>query len=432
MAGSKTHQQVDREAATPHTTPHVVIVGAGAVGVAAGLHLQLAGARVTLLDRGAPGEGATYANGAVIGEDHVVPVATPSVLTDLPRMLFNSKSPLAVRWSYLPKLTPWLWHFVKRARWSEVERVSHALRDLLEGCMASFDPLLEAAEAHDMLRKTGWLGLYETKAGFDGYQRSLEVQRRRGVRAEVIPAEELRQLEPALGASQRFHAGIYYPDVGYVSDSLGLVQVLARAFRQRGGRILREEVYDFEIGVEGPEAVLTDRGRHACDRLVIAAGAYSRTLARRLGSDPLLDTERGYSLTLPNPGVRPRMPVCSTERGQVCTPIDAGLRLAGTVELAGLDAPPDWRRADMLLENAQRWFPGVDGEGAVRWMGFRPSMPDSLPVISRSPRFANTVFAFGHGHCGLMLSARTGELVRDLTLDRPTGIDVSPFRVDRF
>jgi D-amino-acid dehydrogenase len=211
-----------------------------------------------------------------------------------------------------------------------------------------------------------------------------------------------------------------------------LVQALAGAVRQQGGRILREEVRDFEVGADGPEAVLTDRGRHPCDRLVIAAGAHSRALTRRLGSDPPLDTERGYSLTLPNPGVRPRMPVYSTERGQVCTPIDAGLRLAGTVELAGLDAPPDWRRADLLLENARRWFPELEGEGAARWMGFRPSMPDSLPVISKSPRFANTVFAFGHGHCGLMLAARTGELVRDLILDRPTGIDVSPFRVDRF
>ena len=412
--------------------PHVVIVGAGAVGVAAGLQLQLAGAQVTLIDRGAPGEGATFANGAVIGEEHVVPVATPGVLRQLPRMLLDGKSPLAMRWSYLPQLAPWLWHFVKSARWSEVERISHALTDLLNGCMGAFTPLLDVAQSRDMLRKTGWLGLYETKAGFDGYQRSLALQRRRGVRAEVIPAEELRQLEPALGDGARFHAGIYYPDVGYAADGLGLVQALARAFRQQGGRILREEVRDFEMGPDGPHAVLTDRGRHACGRLVIAAGAHSRALTKRLGSDPPLDTERGYSLTLPDPGVRPRIPVYSTERGQVCTPIDAGLRLAGTVELAGLDAPPDWKRADLLLENARRWFPGLEGEAAARWMGFRPSMPDSLPVISKSPHNANTVFAFGHGHCGLMLSARTGELVRDLTLDRPTGIDVSPFRVDRF
>ncbi len=416
----------------PSRGPQVVIVGAGAVGVAAGLQLQLAGAQVTLIDRGAPGEGATYANGAVIGEEHVVPVATPGVLRQLPRMLLDGKSPLAVRWSYLPQLAPWLWHFVKSARWSEVERISHALTDLLDGCMGAFTPLLDVAESRDMLRKTGWLGLYETKAGFDGYQRSLDLQRRRGVRAEVIPAAELRQLEPAVGDGARFHAGIYYPDVGYAADGLGLVQALARAFRQQGGRILREEVRDFEIGAHGPDAVLTDRGRHACDRLVIAAGAHSRALTKRLGSDPPLDTERGYSLTLPNPGVRPRMPVYSTERGQVCTPIDAGLRLAGTVELAGLDAPPDWKRADLLLENARRWFPGVDGAGAARWMGFRPSMPDSLPVISKSPHHANTVFAFGHGHCGLMLAARTGELVRDLTLDRPTSVDVAPFRVDRF
>jgi D-amino-acid dehydrogenase len=410
----------------------VVVAGAGAVGVACGLQLLMAGCRVTLIDRGAPGEGASYANASVIGEEHVVPVATPAVLRKLPRMLFDSTSPLAVRWSYLPTLAPWLWRFLKSARPGEVERISHALADLLGGCMDAYSPLLEAAGQPDMLRRTGWLGVYETKRGFDAYRSSLDLQQRRGVRAEVVPAEELRQLEPALGDTARFHAGIYYPDVGYAADNYQLVRALARAFRERGGRILREEVRDFDVGAHGPDQVVTDRNRHPCDRLVVAAGAWSRDLTRKLGSDPPLDTERGYALTLPQPAVTPRMPIYSTERGQACTPIDRGLRLAGTVELAGLDAPPDWRRADLLLDNAKRWFPGLDGTDARRWMGFRPSMPDSLPVISKSPHHANTVFAFGHGHCGLMLAARTGELVRDLTLDRPTVIDVAPFRVDRF
>jgi D-amino-acid dehydrogenase len=166
---------------------------------------------------------------------------------------------------------------------------------------------------------------------------------------------------------------------------------------------------------------------------VVAAGAWSRPLARRLGTDLPLDTERGYHLQLPREAaVRPRLPVYSTERGQVCTPLAAGLRLAGTVELASLEAPADWRRADLLLANARRWFPEIDGRGAQRWLGFRPSMPDSLPVIARAPKVANAVLAFGHGHCGLMLGARTGELVRDLVLDRLPEIDVAPFRADRF
>ena len=169
-----------------------------------------------------------------------------------------------------------------------------------------------------------------------------------------------------------------------------------------------------------------------CDATVIAAGAWSKHLAAQLGSRPPLDTERGYHLHLPAPGVMPRLPVYSTERAFVCTPLETGLRVAGTVELGGLDAPPDWRRAEVLGHHARRWLPGLEAEGARRWMGFRPSMPDSLPVISASPRHANAFFAFGHGHCGLGLAARTAALIADLAAGRKPAIDMAPYRVDRF
>jgi D-amino-acid dehydrogenase len=410
----------------------VVVVGAGVVGVCAAMQLQREGARVTVLDRQAPGEGASYGNMSIIGEDSVVPIATPGVLKQLPRMLMDPLSPLAIRWPYVPQLLPWLWRFLKAARPAEVERISKALADLLDGAIDAFKPLLEEAGEPDMLRRTGWLCVYETERGFRAYRHSLELQRRRGVRVDVLGGGELRQLEPALGDTDRFHKGVYYPDVCYAGDNYKLVRVLARAFRQRGGRILREEVSDFEIGPEGPSAAVTQKGRHTFDRLVIAAGAWSRPLIRRLGCDVPLETERGYQLTLNDPETRPRTPVFSTERGMVCTPIDAGLRIGGTVELGGLEAPPDWRRADVLLRNAQRWFPDLTDRDSSRWMGHRPSMPDSMPVISRAPDFHNTVFAFGHGHCGLMLSARTGEMVRDLVLDRDPSVDPAPFRADRF
>jgi D-amino-acid dehydrogenase len=412
--------------------PRVVVVGAGVVGICAALHLQREGARVVVLDPQAPGEGASFGNMSIIGEDMVVPVATPGMLKQLPRMLMDPMSPLAIRWSYVPHLFPWLWRFLKAARPGEVERISRALAGLLDGAVEAFTPLLAEAGAADMLRRTGWLCVYESERGFRGYRGSLELQRRRGVRAEVLDAGELRQLEPALADSGRFHKGIYYPDVCYASDNYRLVRVLARAFRERGGRVLREAAADFDIGPEGPRGVVTEKGTHACEHVVIAAGAWSHRLTRKLGTEIPLETERGYHLTLTDPETRPRMPVFSTERATVCTPIDAGLRIGGTVELAGLDTPPDWRRADILLKTAQGWFPELTGANASRWMGHRPSLPDSMPVISRAPRFPNTVFAFGHGHCGLMLAARTGEMVRDLVLDREPAVDPTPFQADRF
>ncbi len=408
----------------------VVVIGAGIVGVCSALSLQRAGFRVTLLERDAPGQGASFGNGAVIGEEAVVPVATPGILRKAPGMLLDPRGPLALRWSYLPRIAPWLLRFAAASRPKRVEQISIALAALLEGTFAAFDRLLEAADAADMLRRTGWLCVYETEAGLEAYRPMLELQRRRGVSFDILDRDAVREFEPALGPI--FARAVYYPDVAYALDSLRLVQVLAEIFGRHGGTLKRAEARGFEIGPDGPRAVLTEAGPVPCDAVVVAAGAWSKRLAAELGSAPPLDTERGYHVQFAAPGVVPRLPVYSTERGIIATPLEAGLRVGGTVELGGLEAAPNWDRARVLLEQSQRWFPGLRTEGHSRWMGFRPSMPDSLPVIGRSPRFSNAIFAFGHGHCGMMMGARTGEIVAALAAGRDPGIDMSPYRVDRF
>ena len=409
---------------------HVVVIGAGIVGVCSALALLRAGFRVTLLERDAPGQGASFGNGAVIGEAAVVPVATPGLLRKVPGMLLDPRGPLALRWSYLPRIAPWLLRFAAASRPQRVEQISIALAALLEGSFAAFDRLLEMADAADMLRRTGWLCVYETEAGLEAYRPMLELQRRRGVSFDILDRDALREFEPALGPI--FARALYYPDVGYALDSLRLVQVLAEAFGRRGGTLKRAEARGFEIGPDGPRAVLTEAGPVPCDAVVIAAGAWSKRLAAELGSRLPLDTERGYHVQFAAPGVAPRLPVYSTERGIIATPLEVGLRVGGTVELGGLKAAPNWDRARVLLEQAKRWFPGLRTEGHSRWMGFRPSMPDSLPVIGRSPRFANAIFAFGHGHCGMMMGARTGEIVAALLAGRDPGLDMTPYRADRF
>lgn len=409
---------------------HVVVIGAGIVGVCAALCLQRTGFRVTLMERDAPGQGASFGNGAVIGEEAVVPVATPGILRRVPGMLLDPRGPLALRWSYLPRIAPWLLRFAAASRPRRVEAISIALAALLEGTFAAFDRLLEAADAGDMLRRSGWLCVYETEAGFEAYRPMIELQRRRGVSFDILDREPLREFEPALGPI--FARAVYYPEVGYALDSLRLVQVLAAAFGRCGGTLKRAEARGFEIGPEGPRAVLTEAGPLPCDAVVIAAGAWSKRLAAELGPAPPLDTERGYHVQFAAPGVAPRLPVYSTERGIIATPLEVGLRVGGTVELGGLKAAPNWDRARVLLEQAKRWFPGLRTQGHGRWMGFRPSMPDSLPVIGRSPRFANAIFAFGHGHCGMMMGPRTGEIVAALLAGRDPGLDLTPYRADRF
>ena len=410
--------------------PPIIVVGAGIVGVCCALYLLRDNHRVILMDRGAPGEGTSFGNGSIITEEAVVPVQTPGVAGKVPGMLLDPLGPLAIRWSYLPKIAPWLYHFIRASDPGRVEEASIALASLLDGALAAYDPLVDAAGIRGMIRRSGWVSVYETEAGFKSYKPLLEIQRRRGVNFEVVGPEELRQLEPSLAPI--FVRGVFYPDVSHTVNNFRFVQELAAAFIRLGGEIRQQAVVGFEQRDDRVSAVVTEAGATNCRNVVIAAGAWSKKLAVLLGSKPPLDTERGYHLTLPHPGINQRLPIYSTERGIVCTPLENGMRIAGTIELGGLDAPPDWRRADVLYENAGRWFPGLDRQDESRWMGHRPSMPDSVPVIGPAPRCPNAIFAFGHGHCGLSLAARTGVLVSALVAGRDPGIDMAPYRVDRF
>lgn len=409
---------------------HFAVIGAGIVGVCSALSLQREGFRVTLIDRNGPGEGASFGNGAIFGEEAVVPVATPGVLWRVPGMLADPLGPLAIRWSYLPRLTPWLLRFMAASGTRRVEDISIALGALMEGALAAYTPLLAQADATDMIRRTGWVSVYESEAGFRRYRPMLELQRRRGVSLEVLEPEALRQLEPSLAPI--FARAVLYPEVGYSVNTLRMVQVLAGAFQKNGGTLHRATVRGFDIGPQGPRSVQTESGPVPCDAVVVAAGAWSKPLAAQLGVSVPLETERGYHVQFPEPVIAPRLPVFSTERAFVATPLEIGLRCAGTVELGGLEAPPNWARAEILARHARRWFPGLRTEGATRWMGFRPSMPDSLPIIGRSPRFSNVILAFGHGHCGMILGARSGALVAALAADRDPGLDMIPYRADRF
>lgn len=413
-----------------NTPRHVAVIGAGIVGVCAALYLQRDGHRVTLIDRQGPGEGASKGNAAVIAAESCVPVATPGILWRVPGMLIDPLSPLAIRWRYLPRLAPWLWEFVKASSPARVEEISIALRPLLARAVESYVPLLKNAGIDDMLRRTGWLGVYESERKFAAAQSDLALQRRRGVQMQVLPPEEIRQFEPSLAPIYK-HA-VYFPENAYVTDNYRLVQGLAESLVRDGGAVLREEVRDFEIGPDGPTHVVTDRTRHAVDAVAIACGAWSKALARRLGHRPLLDTERGYHVMFPNSGVAPRLPIYSGDHGFAVTPLEHGLRFAGTVELGGLEAPPNFARAQVLVERGRRMFPQLNEAGRTEWMGFRPSMPDSVPVISGSDRHRNAVFAFGHGHIGLTLGAVTGRLVADLVAGRDPGLDMRPYRIDRF
>jgi D-amino-acid dehydrogenase len=408
----------------------VLVIGAGIVGSAAALWLQRDGHQVTVVDKAGPGEGASKGNASVIAIESCIPVATPGILWDVPRYLSDPLGPLAIRWSYLPKLAPWLWRFVRASGDAQVEEISIALRALLVEALAAHKELARAAGCADIIQDTGWLGIFESDARFQSYQWDLELQKRRGVKFEVLKAEEIRQFEPSLQPIYR-HA-VYYPENSYVLDNSRLVRTLAEDVTRNGGRIVVDEIRDFEIGADGPKAAIGRNGRYDFDAVVVAAGAWSRVLSAKLGENVPLETERGYHVTLPHAEKRPRMPLYSGDHSFAVTPLEVGLRFAGTVELGGLELPPNPGRNEVLIKHGRRMFGALEERGRSDWMGFRPSMPDSKPVIDRGRRFKNAFFAFGHGHVGLTLGPITGKLIADLVSDRRPAIDLRPFAVDRF
>jgi D-amino-acid dehydrogenase len=408
-----------------------VVVGAGIVGVCSALYLQRDGWAVTLVDPDPPGDGCSFGNAGLIASAAVMPVATPGVLADVPRMLTDPLSPLTIRWSYLPRLLPWLIGFLRASTPARVEEISVALASITTRVFDDFAPLVQQSGAGDLMIRRGYIGAYRNPAKLAGMRADIAMRRRRGVRVEELGPDELRQLEPAL--ARDVVGGYHLPETGHTVNPLALTQRLAADFQSRGGAIRRARVIDFtDITDAGPRAVMTDGGPIACDLVVIAAGAYSRALAAKLGADVPLDTERGYHTVLPRPGLELRLPVMSGDGGFAITPMSDGIRLAGTVEFGGVDAAPDYRRIAPLIAQAKALLPGLDTRGGSQWMGRRPSMPDSLPVIGRSPRHRNALLAFGHGHLGLTLSATTGRLIADLAGDRAPAVDLAPFRPERF
>lgn len=412
----------------------IVVIGAGIVGACGAAYLQRDGRDVLLLDHGEPGMGASFGNGGMLSASSIVPVAMPGTLGKVPRWLIDAEGPLAIRWSYLPRLVPWLARFAAASAPARVEAQARALRALLKDSLEHFAPLLRDAGAEALVRRQGMLYLYGSEAAWRGDLRAMDLRRRNGVVIEEIERRALGEREPDLGAAVT-HAR-FIPDNGFTTNPLRLVQTLVRQIAARGGRVVQERVLGFETNDAQVTAVRTDRGRHPASAVVLAAGAWSSALAAQLGDPVPLDTERGYHVVVKDPEKTVRTPAIFVDGAFGITPMEDGLRLAGTVELGGLEAGANWARADAILNRGRRILPGLlerhDESRLSRWLGFRPSLPDSLPVIGTSSRYANAYYAFGHGHVGMCAAPLTGKLLSELIGGKSLSIDIGPFSPRRF
>jgi D-amino-acid dehydrogenase len=411
-------------------TADVVVVGGGLVGVCAALWLQQSGRAVTLVERSDPGAGASGHNGGVFNVGECVPTGTPGVLRSVPRMLIDPMSPLVIRYPYLPRLAPWLVRFILASRRSRVEEISIALKALTDRAMEGYAPLLRGMPAGALVRDGGLLQAYRSVEAFDADRFSHALRTRRGVRAEILDGPGIEKLDQSLAG--RFQRAVYMPEPSFTPDPREFTRALAEQFTDAGGILRRAAVDGFEERDGRVQAVITTVGRIPAESVVIAAGAWSRRLVRRLGFDVPLDTERGYGVHLPNPGVSMRLPVIAADLHIGFRPTPTGLQVLGIDELASVSAPPRFAIIDRVLRSARVVFPDLGTDGATRWMHCRPSMPDSLPIIGRHPRYVNAYMAFGHGHKGLGLAGITGRLICELIDGESPSVDLRPYRPTRF
>jgi len=409
---------------------HITIIGAGIVGIATACYLRRDGHDVTVVDMRPPGEYCSFGNAGILSPGSCVPLATPGVLWNVPGYLADPMGPLTVRWSYLPRAMPWLLRFLAASDSKRVACIADALRALLKDTFDAYQPLVARAGVSDLIRRTGYIVVYRSRRAYAGDAIAWKLRRERGVIIEELNSAEIRRRVPQLVGD--YEVGLYLPEQGYCANPERLTKSLAAQLVRDGGKVLQRKVLDIEISGEKSRALLTDGGRLPVETLVICAGAHSNEFTAKLGDAVPLEAERGYHVTYSDPRVELPLPVFMPEHKFFVTPMEMGLRIAGQSEFAGIDAEPNYGRADILARHMRRILPGISPADTTKWMGRRPSMPDSMPVIGRARRFANVYYAFGHGHVGLCGGAPTGRIIAGLIAGREPGLDLRPYSAERF
>jgi D-amino-acid dehydrogenase len=409
---------------------NVTIIGAGILGMSTAVYLRREGHEVTVVTEHVPGEYTSFGNAGMLNNSGCVPQAMPGVIWKVPGYLTDPLGPLVVRPSYWLKAMPWLLRFLANANEKQAEHASIALYALIKDTVPVYEELASYAGVSDLVRRTSFLVAYETEKAYESEALAWKLRRDRGVETELLDAAGIRKLVPQLAPD--YVRGVHVLDQGYVTNPERLVKALAARFQQDGGRLVQRKVLDLDFDGQRVRGLVTDAGPLPVETLVVAAGVHSGELCEKLHEPVPIEAERGYHVTYSDPGLQIPLPVHVSGAKVFVTPMEMGVRMAGQAEFAGIYAEPNYQRAEVLETHMKRMFPGTRTTDSTRWMGRRPSMPDSLPVIGPSLKQDNVFYAFGHGHLGLCGGAPTGKLIADLVGGRKPAIDLSPFRVDRF
>lgn len=416
---------------------HIVVIGGGIVGACTALALQKDGHRVTILEPAAPGgeQAASYGNGAFLSPGSIIPMSMPGLWKKVPGFLLDPHGPFTIRWQYLLKLAPWLIRFVNAGSTpAKATRTAAILSTLLADAPEQHLALAAACGLEGLIRQDGLLYVYPDKAAFASEAFSWQLRRDNGIQWRELEGAALHEFEPAL--NRRYTFAVLVERGGHCLDPGGYVRGLVERFVAQGGELVQGRAEGFNIHAGQLHGVRADRNVIACHGAVIAAGIHSKALAHSVGDAVCLESERGYHVEIANPASAPHLPVMPADGKMANTLTRAGLRASGQVELASVDAAPDWKRADILLHHLLKTYPGLGDDPSKlsisRWQGNRPSTPDGLPVIAQSAATPDVVHAFGHGHVGLASAPMTGQIVASLFANRPAPIDIRPFAASRF
>ncbi len=408
----------------------VVVVGAGIIGVAIAYDLARRGREVTLLDRGPVGMGASYGNMASIAVTEFMPASRPAVWRQMPGWMLDPEGPVRVRPAYVPKLVPWFARFLAASRPSKLRELEAQGAALCARVYDDLLPLLRDTGLEHELTEEGCLSLYTDETEFKADRDHIEILERFGFPHEVIGRQAIQALEPEL--SDKIGLAVLFPQNRSLRDPHRLVTSLADRFTALGGRIEQAEVAGFDRS-DRITGVRLEGGRTiTADELVLAAGAFTGRLTAMLGEPIPLETERGYHTQIMSPGISMRHSIIWPAKAFMVTPTAGGIRVGGTVEMAGLDAVPDYRRAKVTVKRAKEALPSLRAEDFTEWMGHRPALPDTVPIMSPSAKTGGVFVATGHGHLGVTYAATTARLMGDLITGVVPPIDLHPYRINRF
>jgi D-amino-acid dehydrogenase len=411
---------------------NIIIIGAGIIGVATALNLARAGHRVTVFDPAGPAGGASAGNGGAMAASGILPLNTPGIMARGLKMLLDPKQPLFIKWRYLPKIAPWLIRFVSHATPEQTENTAMALARLVMTSWSDHAALAAGTPAERYLVRSDYAFIYPDRAAYERDAYGFALKRKAGIRWEEIEGAKLTSYDPALAKTDGF--GVVYDDGEHaiLTDPKRYVEGLAFGLEALGGRIIREAVTDIRVNT-GPDGARRTTGVHAggafheCDTVLLAAGAWSKPLAAKLGLTLPLETERGYHLELWEPNVAMKRPLLVTQGKFVVTPIEGRIRCAGIDEFGGLEAGPSPEGPALLEHWVRRALPAIEWRKTTTWLGFRPTLPDSLPLIGAAPGVSNAFLSFGHHHLGMTAGPKTGRLLAMMMTGEKPNEDMAPF-----